>query len=233
MRSSYKQFGFSSLDRDAEDLVHLLLELEADWFPRDFGHGAASQGDEEEETPVCSFEDLLFVGHSTGCQDVIHFLKQDFHHKKRLCFAKTKNIVCILQGAVSDREAIKATCDVQQQERVRQLKLQIVEEAGASPSRTAKNAGKGRTRFVADPEFVDEVIGTPACTHERFLSLTGKMTCDDMFSTDLTDKELREIYGGISSDWPVLVPLGSILQGGANPSPQIYEGGPALPLAHY
>ena len=54
LRSSYHQFGFRSLDTDVEDVIELLKQLLLD---------------------QAQFSEIVFLGHSTGCQDLVHLLR--------------------------------------------------------------------------------------------------------------------------------------------------------------
>ena len=81
LRSSYNQFGFGSLDEDVEDLDDLIEFLKGDTE-------GAERGDFK----------LILVGHSTGCQQIVHFLRKA---------ALAKEVVngVFLQAPVSDRES--------------------------------------------------------------------------------------------------------------------------------
>ncbi|KAH9410955.1 hypothetical protein HK407_09g13680 [Ordospora pajunii] len=65
---SHPHFGLFTIDDDAEDLNGLLMSLEGD---------------------------VVLVGNSTGCQDIIHYLK---------VFGNSNVKLAVLQGAVSDVE---------------------------------------------------------------------------------------------------------------------------------
>ena len=74
-RSSNLQYGWHTIDDDVEDLQRLIDYLLAN---RD------------------NLESIVLMGHSTGCQDIIHYLRQ----KKR----SDRITRVILQGPVSDRQ---------------------------------------------------------------------------------------------------------------------------------
>ena len=74
LRSSHSAYGAHSLETDAQDLDELIAALELD-----------------NTTP------LLLMGHSTGCQDCVHYLKHGKHRER------VGGI--ILQAPVSDRES--------------------------------------------------------------------------------------------------------------------------------
>lgn len=91
--SSYRQFGFSSLRNDAEDIVQLL------------------------ETLKPNFEKVVLMGHSTGCQDIAFLIKMLVNRHAATSGSSSSvaggecptiqdlNIAgAILQAPVSDRE---------------------------------------------------------------------------------------------------------------------------------
>lgn len=132
---------------------------------------------------------VVLLGHSTGCQDVV----------KYLAIGANVGMVAaaVLQAPVSDREAIALTntggpggaeADL---EKYRAMATQMIRE--------------GRGDEVM-PRAACLLIGPPhAITANRFNSLTGRMTDDDMFSSDLTDDELATRLGHV--DIPTLIAL--------------------------
>lgn len=82
LRSSYRQFGISTLDSDAEDLYQLVSKL--------------------------SSKRVILIGHSSGCNGILHFVHRFL---PTLCSEEADMIrgkICgiVLQGAVSDRQYI-------------------------------------------------------------------------------------------------------------------------------
>lgn len=159
LQSSYRGWGTGSLSEDAEDIDRFLECLQK----------------------TRGISDVVLLGHSTGCQDVVHFLATG---RFASCI---KGIV--LQAPVSDREAVPLTC--------------------TSGGHTLSEISKFKelaTSMVADgrgeevmPRQASLLIGPPhPITAYRFHSLTGRMTDDDMFSSDLTDEELRKRLGHIN-----------------------------------
>lgn len=74
--SSFMQFGFSTIQRDCEELTKLVLFLKNE----------------------LNFKKMAFLGHSTGAQDILYFLQ---HSTVRDVVGTV-----ILQGAVGDRDYI-------------------------------------------------------------------------------------------------------------------------------
>eukprot|EP00035_Acanthoeca_spectabilis_P011624 m.205283 g.205283 ORF g.205283 m.205283 type:complete len:330 (-) comp15404_c0_seq1:410-1399(-) len=149
LSSSYLGYGIASLDTDATELDALL------------------------ESPQLANDDtVVIVGHSTGCQDAVHYLKVGKHR------ARVKAVV--LQAPCSDREAAVAGCESETSKGELLYAIKFAENAVAE--------GKGD---VLMPRSTVGTYGTPI-TAERFHSLNGRMTLDDMFSSDLTRSELSQ-----------------------------------------
>jgi pimeloyl-ACP methyl ester carboxylesterase len=171
LSSSYTGFGHGDLDRDVEELDELLDCL--------FAQRQA--------------ETIVLVGHSTGCQQIVHFLKQARH--------RTHIAAAVLQAPVSDREA--ATIDP----------AHIPETTAANDSISAylqqwhefietatqmKDRGRGA-------EMMPRAAFWAPISANRFYDLMVKYGKDDYFSSDFTDKELQDRLSHIAS-------LGSTLQ---------------------
>lgn len=126
--------------------------------------------------------EVALLGHSTGCQDVVRYLQ----------VGKRASEVCaaILQAPVSDREALQSEGGgvsgpaVEELRKHREAALAMVAE------------GRGEEPM---PRAAATLLGPPhVVTAYRFASLTGRMTDDDMFSSDLADEELRQRLGHIA-----------------------------------
>ena len=155
LSSSYLGFGVSDLDKDVEE-----LDLVVDRI-------LASANVPENENAHA----VALVGHSTGCQDIVHFLKR----------GRLKNAItaAVLQAPVSDREAM---CMEHGEEAI---------EAANASARLMMASGDGDA-FM--PRRTPGAFGAPV-TAARYFSLSGRMTLDDMFSSDLTERELTEKIG--------------------------------------
>lgn len=145
--SSYLGFGHGSLSRDTEEMDHLINYLAV--------HRSA--------------ENVCIVGHSTGCQNSVHFMK---HGNKEL---QTLVKVIALQAPVSDRESAM---------------LQTKYSENIDHALQLKKEGKG-------DELMPRNSFWAPITASRFVSLQHKSGVDDMFSSDLTDVELMERLGHI------------------------------------
>jgi pimeloyl-ACP methyl ester carboxylesterase len=144
LSSSYTGFGHGSLDRDVQELEQLLEYLMI--------HRRG--------------ERFCLVGHSTGCQDAVHFLKTAAdRYVNRLALV-------VLQAPVSDRESamIDDTADYQEH---------------LAMAQGLRDEGK------ADEMMPRKCFWAPI-TAQRFLDLQERGGCDDYFSSDYTNDELRE-----------------------------------------
>ena len=84
-RSSYRQFGISTLDDDANDLYQLL------------------------STTCISTKRIILVGHSSGCNGILHFLGRflpTLPFSKEVNELQNKILGIVLQGPVSDSQYI-------------------------------------------------------------------------------------------------------------------------------
>ena len=140
LSSSYLGFGNGSLNRDTEELVELMNYLNV--------HRGANQ--------------IALVGHSTGCQNSIHFLK---HCKDEALLSMLKLVV--LQAPVSDREG-----PMEEPEYEQNIKI----------AKDLVSKGKGK-------EMMPRSAFWAPITASRFLDLQEKGGADDFFSSDYTDEE--------------------------------------------
>lgn len=149
LSSSFMQFGFSSLKQDCQELTKLLKTLEK----------------------VYKFQKIVMLGHSTGTQDVLYYLR----------YGELAEMVSgvILQAAVSDRDVISTW-----------------EETPRLKQEADKLMAEGKPQALLSGRLLDAPI-----TAERYVSLTGRLGDDDMFSVDLTEAELEPILS------PVKVPI--------------------------
>jgi pimeloyl-ACP methyl ester carboxylesterase len=145
LSGSYTGFGHGSLDRDAAELDELLQFLCL--------HRRAEQ--------------VAIVGHSTGCQDIVHYLK----HGKSEWISKV--VVAVLQAPVSDREAATVRDDP------------VVLQHRLETANKMREGGRG------DEMMPREAFWAPI-TAARYLDLMEVGGRDDYFSSDYTDEQLAE-----------------------------------------
>ena len=123
---------------------------------------------------------VVLMGHSTGCQDVMHYL---LSHGE-----KPKIDGAVMQASVSDREAIVMLMDPVLLDRSVQIAQQYV--------------ALGREKDVLPDDLTNSIFPGPISA-KRWLSLvspgpehTGE---DDYFSSDLDDERLKGTFGKLGA----------------------------------
>jgi len=156
-RSSGHGFGTGTLQRDAEDIEKMV----------DYLYHKQGQNNQLK---------IILLGFSTGCNDIVWYLKH---------YSKHKEIIraIILQGPVSDREYLRTLPN--NEELLSLAYDMIVNNMG--DELMPRNNNMMRIPITA----------------ERFFSLAGERTSEDLFSTDLTENEFINKLGHI--DIPTLI----------------------------
>ncbi|GMH32566.1 hypothetical protein BSKO_00400 [Bryopsis sp. KO-2023] len=153
LSSAYQGYGVGSLDRDAKELAELAAHLKAE-------RGC---------------QRIVIIGHSTGCQDLVRYVKQNHGNGDLPPLAGA-----ILQAPVSDREdAERYPSTIEHEEMAKKL----------------VSEGKGEEIVIRD--FVTS-IGTPL-TANRFMALYSRKGDDDMFSSYFSEQELKELLQHMKS----------------------------------
>ena len=150
LSTSFNQFGLHTLNTDVEELTEIIKYL----------------------VDRLNFKKIILLGHSTGCQDILHLLRH------RATTAKYINAI-VLQGAVSDRDDITAN-----------------EHSSSALLKEAQNLSE---RGLEDKVLSSGLHCDAPITAKRYLSLAGRLTPDDMFSVDLTSEELTPILTPIKA----------------------------------
>lgn len=148
LSSSYIGFGTSSLKQDAMELDQLITHM----IDKEGSNG------------------VMLLGHSTGCQDIVHYMRMGTHYSRAVRGA-------ILQAPVSDRE-YRAT----------------LPGTAAMIDLAAEMIKEGRSMDLMPREASPEA----PITAYRYHSLCAFLGDDDMFSSDLTDQQLRVRLGHMS-----------------------------------
>jgi pimeloyl-ACP methyl ester carboxylesterase len=147
--SSYSGYGISSLKQDATELDQLISYL-------------INKEDSE---------GVVLLGHSTGCQDIVHYMRTNAACSRAVRAA-------ILQAPVSDRE-YRAT----------------LPETAAMIDLASKLISEGRGSDLMPREANPD---SPISAY-RYHSLCSYMGDDDMFSSDLSDDQLKQLLGHMSN----------------------------------
>ncbi|CAN6197281.1 unnamed protein product [Urochloa humidicola] len=149
LSSSYTGYGISSLEQDALELDQLISYL----INKENSEG------------------VILLGHSTGCQDIVHYMRTNF-----ACSKAVSGV--ILQAPVSDRE-YRAT----------------LPETAEMIDLAAKMISGGRGMDLMPREANPDA----PITAYRYHSLCSYMGDDDMFSSDLSEDQLRQRLGHMST----------------------------------
>nr|XP_043628171.1 UPF0613 protein PB24D3.06c [Erigeron canadensis] len=149
LSSSYSGYGISSLKEDASELDQLINYL----INKDDSEG------------------VVLLGHSTGCQDIVHYMRTNAACSRAVRAA-------ILQAPVSDRE-FRAT----------------LPETAEMIDLASKLISEGRGSELMPREANQD---SPISAY-RFHSLCAYMGDDDMFSSDLSDDQLKQRLGHMSN----------------------------------
>ncbi|XP_062187645.1 UPF0613 protein PB24D3.06c-like isoform X2 [Phragmites australis] len=149
LSSSYTGYGISSLEQDALELDQLISYL----INKENSEG------------------VILLGHSTGCQDIVHYMQTNF-----ACSKAVSGV--ILQAPVSDRE-YRAT----------------LPETAEMIDLAAKMISEGRGIDLMPREANPDA----PITAYRYHSLCSYMGDDDMFSSDLSEDQLRQRLGHMST----------------------------------
>ncbi|KAL6839098.1 hypothetical protein ACP4OV_031152 [Aristida adscensionis] len=149
LSSSYTGYGISSLEQDALELDQLISYL----INKENSEG------------------VILLGHSTGCQDIVHYMRTNF-----ACSKAVSGV--ILQAPVSDRE-YRATLP------------ETAEMIDLASKMIIEGRGMDLMPREANPDA--------PITAYRYHSLFSYMGDDDMFSSDLSEDQLRQRLGHMST----------------------------------
>ncbi|KAJ9154734.1 Dolichol-phosphate mannosyltransferase [Pleurostoma richardsiae] len=123
---------------------------------------------------------VVLMGHSTGCQDCVEYADENYQNEPV--------DGSIMQGTVSDKEAIS--------------KIMSKEEQEASVAFAAQLIASGRANDIMPRDKLPSDFTTPVTAY-RWHSLAGVGGDDDFFSSDLPDEKLAAVWGRFSK--PVLI----------------------------
>ncbi|KAK5664249.1 hypothetical protein OQA88_466 [Cercophora sp. LCS_1] len=160
LTSAYSAFGYGSLARDVADIAALVRYLRE----------------------TLGKDKIVLMGHSTGCQDCMEYADYEKYGNPRVDGY-------ILQGPVSDREALGMTTDK--------------EELGRSVAYAEELVKSGKGEEVVPREMLPDGWREAPVSAYRWWSLAGVGGDDDYFSSDLPDERVAAIWGRIEQ--PVLI----------------------------
>lgn len=186
LSSSYKGFGVSSLDKDVEEIAQCVK------YVKEYKAGSTSTSNR-----------IVIMGHSTGSQDVLHYLHMPNPLPGQSGGQQAEGRLpvdgAILQSPVSDREALLSSLETgtmtDSSEVITELFYEAVEMA-------KENLAPESSHYIL-PISMTSRLGYPLpISSKRFLSLTSPESPeepleDDLFSSDLDDKQLRKTFGQV------------------------------------
>lgn len=176
------------------------------------GYGTSSlQGDSQEISSLlnhlrnkCGKSNLILMGHSTGCQDLMTYLSQT-----------GKDLIvkgAILQAPVSDRDDFNAR-KTDKDEGLLKLAEQLIKDGKGyellprdeKVFQTSVTVNNGK---IGDLKGNSDTVLDPPTTAYRYHSLYAKDGDDDFFSNDLSDEELKSRFKVPIDNCPILALLG-------------------------
>lgn len=179
LSSSYKGFGTSTLDQDVKEIAQCVKY--ALQYKKETNGGKDGL--------------VSIMGHSTGSQDVLHYI---YTADSEAIPNRPQVDGAIMQSPVSDREAVLHLANGSSQVQEALEKLIAIAKQG-----TVTADGH---EIILPNDLVDKLDMFPPCTPltaRRFLSLVSpdsplKPEADDLFSSDLTEERLQETFGVVA-----------------------------------
>ncbi|KAM5449177.1 hypothetical protein MaudCBS49596_005002 [Microsporum audouinii] len=185
LSSSYTGWGMSSLDKDVEELARCVEYVQA--LKTRENRDLSTSGEPGK---------IVIMGHSTGSQDVLHYLYSPTPEQTRPAVDGA-----ILQAPVSDRESTLSMLETG----TTKDSAEVVSEIFYELVDVAKSNLNEKDNGYILPIALTSRIGFPSdvpVSSKRFLSLTSPDSPespleDDLFSSDLEDKRLEQTFGMI------------------------------------
>jgi pimeloyl-ACP methyl ester carboxylesterase len=193
LTSSYQSWGLGNIDRDTDEIAQCIQYVK-DYKTTKFSNGK-----------------IVLMGHSTGSQDVLHYLYRPNPHTGKPAFdpglQHVKRLAvdgAIMQAPVSDREVIHLLLSFKDGwGDLNQSELRALYDKMVSISKEAEKNGKaGDTLLPLEMTACIYPSNTPI-TCRRFLSLVSPESPqtpseDDLFSSDLSDEQLEKTFGMVN-----------------------------------
>lgn len=191
LTSSYQSWGLGHLDRDTDEIAQCLNYIK-EYKTSKFGSGK-----------------IVLMGHSTGSQCVMHYLSRPNPHTSTPSFDPDLEHIlrmpldgAIMQAPVSDREAVQWVLSEgiggKTGDEIRPLYEKMVAIARES-------VAKGEPHDTMLPLWMTSHIypAKTAISCRRLLSLISPDSPqspgeDDLFSSDLSDEQLKTTFGMIN-----------------------------------
>ncbi|KIW13480.1 hypothetical protein PV08_08668 [Exophiala spinifera] len=174
LSSAGRAFGVFDLNRDVEEISHAIRYI-------------------RENVTQSSSTPVVIMGHSTGCQDVMHYLTSATSSSP----SQPRSVIsgAIMQAPVSDREAILDETN---------KKPDVRESYEKALATCASTPVSKHTTTILPTDITKDIVGSAPISISRFLSLASpdspaRPSIDDYFSSDLSDEHLLTTFGRIGS----------------------------------
>jgi pimeloyl-ACP methyl ester carboxylesterase len=178
MRSSYTGFGFSSLAADAEDLSCLVAYLKTLGKEKIVLLGS-STGSFHYTNSLYMMHAYWISDHETGCQAILTYSKHSFYPSVD---------AYILQAPTSDRETASI--------------LMPPDFLAQTLAHAEGMIAKGEKDEIMPKALILPIFTLPVSAY-RWHSLVAKGGDDDLFSSDIDDGKLVDIFAGLTK--PALI----------------------------
>ena len=162
--SSNIGWGTGSISRDAEEMTEAVRYFRS------------AQGGSKKK--------IVLIGHSTGCQDIMYYLTQQYENDKNTLSERPSIDGAILQAGVSDREAFIETLGHENWQELL--------------SNAKERVAKGQGKDVLPYSFCDIFEGTPIDAN-RWVDLNEARGGEDFFSSDLNADDLAKTFGKVNT----------------------------------
>lgn len=173
LSSNGRSWGISNIDRDVEDIATCVSFIRGSLF--------------KDESI-----DIVLMGHSTGCQDVMRYLTAPNPITER---NTVRSIVqgAILQAAVSDRDG--ALNVIEEGPEIKKAFDRAMSIAKSTPAEEARDT-------ILPMDTTKLIFGPAPMSVARWLSLISPdsprhPSTEDFFSNDLSEATLRKTFGSI------------------------------------
>lgn len=166
-RSSYLGWGIGSLVKDCEDITEAIL-----YFKSKPGGGSKSK--------------IVLQGHSTGCQDTMYYLTQQYSGDDNDISNRPKLAGAVLQASVSDREAY-----------LTMNSKDVWNESLVHAKSIITDSTTDANYEVMPYKYCKTFFGAPISA-TRWKSLLDVRGDDDFFSSDLDETDFAKTFGKVS-----------------------------------
>lgn len=192
LTSSYCQWGLGHLDRDTEEIAKCVQYIQ-----------------QYKTTKYGGAPKVVIMGHSTGSQCVLHYLYRPNPHTNKSPFdpylvhrQRPPVDGAIMHAPVSDREAIMSVLREGLWGRSAEEIKAAWDQAEAFAKAEMAKSGHAEQDTIIPLWMTVSMYGNVPISCRRFMSLASPSSPDlpgddDLFSSDLSDEQLRRTFGRV------------------------------------